>query len=774
MTDDQRDEGVLGGEMTPIHQPSPLADGRAGQAVPSDADSPHRGESPDVPGGPTGPSGDLTAWFMGPKAENAGVWEQLIQYVFGDYVHWRRNYFPNDPVIVPRHRRRDHEDWQDLLGGHLDVLLNVLKGDFPFYHPRYLAHMLSEQTLPSVLGWFAGMLYNPNNVTEEAAPVTVDLELQVGRIVAEMLGFKPSSAWAHITSGGTIANFEALWIARTVQFTPFALRDLCRDQRWDFQIKLPSGRRRPLRQLHDDAILLRLAPNEAIYMPRQLQRYLVDERGTAPATAGRLIEKTLRESDWNVGRVGFHAIAARLGKRPVVLAPATAHYSIAKACNLSGYGEQAVRVVPVDGRFRMDVKELERMIRELREDEYLAAVVAVVGSTEEGAVDPVHEIKFLRDRLSGRAEETARRPEDTSFWLHVDAAWGGYVSCLFRGHDALEKRRDHRGDLRTLALEYAEAIGASEEVFIDVGNVRRQRRKTRVFWNDKEVLAAYLAMAAADSITVDPHKLGYVPYPAGVVAFRNGIVTELVVQKANYIAEDGDRFTLDEPAAITGVGPFILEGSKPGAAAASCWLAHKSIPLTAQGHGRIIRETLLAAARLARYLDHHRHLYRQLEDELGSDEAAEPFSFTRLYEPDTNVVCFIVQPKAVQDGRLRDVDCGIERLNRLNLGIHERLGRPNELGGERLPYLHPFFVSRTRLEHTQYSSASMRPVLKRLGVSEGAYRTHGVFVLRSAVMNPHYRIAAHEAGKDYLMEFVKALHRAGREVIDAEPFRRTH
>ena len=711
--------------------------------------------------------GQVSAWFMGPKAEHSETLEEALRYVFTDYVHWRRNYFPNDPVIVPRHLRREHERWQDVLSGELDVLLNALKADYPFYHPRYLSHMLSEQTLPSVLGWFAGMLYNPNNVTDEAAPVTVELELEVGRMVAEMLGFRRDKAWAHLTSGGTIANLEALWAARTVQFTPFALREMCREEQLDFEIKLPSGRKRPLRRLADE-LLLRLAPNEAIFMPRQLQRFLVG-RGFEPANAGARIDDALLKSSWNVRRRGFGEIRAQLGKRPLVFVPASAHYSIAKACDVLGYGEDAVRKIAVDAHFRMDLRALEHAIGAVASDEYIAAVVAVVGTTEEGAVDPVHRIKFLRDRLSGRPidGEPQQRPREISFWIHVDAAWGGYIASLFRGHDTDRRNDPHdtRSDrLTELALEYANAIDAVEDIKIDVKYPSESVRKSRVWWNDKEVVAAFLALVDVDSVTVDPHKLGYVPYPAGIVAFRNGVVTELLAQKANYISETAGGLSLDK-SEIDAVGPFILEGSKPGAAAASCWLAHKTIPLNISGHGRIIRETLMAAGRLARYLDYHRHLYLELEDEAGGAESAEAFSFTRLYEPDTNVVCFIAQPKRLLNRKLVDADCSAERLNRINEDIYERMRRPSELGGDRLPYLHPFFISRTRLEHDQYAATSIAPVLKRVGVSEKEYRRAGLFVLRSAVMNPHYG-AAVLAGKDYLRDFVGALHRVARDVIN--------
>ena len=139
------------------------------------------------------PAYPLAAWFLGPRAENAAVWRELLDYIFQDYVHWRRNYFPSDPVVVNRVQRRSdsHEAWVDTLTASLDATLNKLKQHFPFHSPRYIAHMLSEQTLPSVLGYFAGMLFNPNNVTAEAAPITVELELEVGRMVAAMLGFNP-------------------------------------------------------------------------------------------------------------------------------------------------------------------------------------------------------------------------------------------------------------------------------------------------------------------------------------------------------------------------------------------------------------------------------------------------------------------------------------------------------------------------------------------------------------------------------------------------------
>src|SRR5579884_1484327 len=102
----------------------------------------------------------------------------------------------------------------------------------------------------------------------------------------------------------------------------------------------------------------------------------------------------------------------------------------------------------------------------------------------------------------------------------------------------------------------------------------------RIAWYDFDVYKAFLAIGGADSIVVDPHKMGYVPYPAGMVSFRDAQGADLVELKPDYISEDAEpeAGARQEPGrvrrAIEQIGTHILEGSKPGAAATACWLAH--------------------------------------------------------------------------------------------------------------------------------------------------------------------------------------------------------
>jgi glutamate/tyrosine decarboxylase-like PLP-dependent enzyme len=715
------------------------------------------------PPGDTAPSHDrqtqypLSAWFLGPRAENAGVWTELLDHIFQDYIHWRRNYFPADPWIVGRLKRRspEHESWLDLLTGHLDAILSELKFHFPLHSPRYNAHMVSEQSLPAVLGYFAGLLYNPNNVTGESAPITVALELEVGRMIAAMIGYNPKKAWAHICSGGTLATLEALWVARAVQFAPLIAREFCKEEGLGFRVRLPNGGDAPIVEL-DDRTLVSLRPQESSSVLRALAYHLETERQLTTAEALDRLNRAVSGSEFNIAQRGLGPILAATGLRPVVLASAAAHYSIAKACNVLGYGEAAARLIPVNERFQMDMGALEETLRGLAPDEYLAAVIGIVGTTEEGAVDPIHRIRFLRDR----SEQEWNR----SFWIHVDAAWGGYLRTLFNGLPV--RHVPHGAGLEAVCDEYIRALDLHERFELDVGLDHPDVRTLEVRWSDRETYAAFLAMADGDSTTVDPHKMGYIPYPAGVVAFRNGGVTEFVTQRAQYLSDERAGIgSFVEGSQFTGFGPHILEGSKPGAAALACWLAHRTIPLTAEGHGKVVRVTLLNARRLARLLAYHHHLFAKFERERAPDPPAPgPFTFFPIAEPETNLVCFVARPMAWDDHTMVPAPASLSEINRLNERVFSAASIPGSRSHHHLSAAQPFFVSRTRFEERQYRGRTLAHLLGQLQIPEEEYRREGLFVLRSTVMNP-WHSEAQQAGIDYLYELVRFLHRVTAESL---------
>ncbi|MGA8112173.1 MAG: pyridoxal-dependent decarboxylase [Actinocatenispora sp.] len=99
------------------------------------------------------------------------------------------------------------------------------------------------------------------------------------------------------------------------------------------------------------------------------------------------------------------------GYRPVVYCSEAAHFSTAQACAVLGLGRDAVRTVPVDGRFRMRTDVLAAELAALPADAVPVAIVATAGTTDFGSIDPLSDCRDLADRYDA--------------WLHVDAAYGG-------------------------------------------------------------------------------------------------------------------------------------------------------------------------------------------------------------------------------------------------------------------------------------------------------------------------------------------------------------
>ena len=725
----------------------------------------------------------ISAFFLGPHAENFDVFNKLIDEIMLDYIHWRRNYFSTDPIAIGQDDIRSNSQWYDDLDIELRRALNNLKAHYPFYSPRYMAHMLSEQTIPSMIGYFAGMLYNPNNVTDEAAPVTVDIEIEFGKMICEMLGYPKDNSWAHICSGGTLANLEALWVARETQFIPLIIKEFCEKKNWadKFEIKTPNGKKTAINTI-DQKTMIQLRPNEALYITKNLIEFIKKEYNYTTESALKQINDFIPKSAYSVKHRGIYSVLNTLGLKPVIFIPESAHYCFKKAVSILGYGESAIRPIPVTSNFRINVDELRNMILNLKDNEYVAGVVCVVGTTEEGAVDPVHRVKFLRDELE--------QNKNLSFWLHVDSAWGGYVRSLFIDkaykHINVKSELKMGNSLDQIVEGYINIMNATE-VFKNAYGKERQ-----LSWHNAEVIKAFLAMPDADSITVDPHKLGYVPYPAGVIAFKNKNVTQLVAQKAQYISDVSGKIEATELPDIIAVGSYILEGSKPGAAAMSCWLSAKTIPLNLHNHGKIIKTTLLDAQRFAYYIrQHHKITFITAEKELGYEKLPNtPFKFVPLYDNiDTNVVCFLVIPMAWEKAKMykngeinmsvshwghtppmqENTIWGLAELNRLNKAIYEDFTILNSPHAQKIPpYRQQFFVSKTMLDKSQYAYDSIKQVLSRLHIEKESYENEGLFVLRSTIMNPWYYTmykGTNEESIDYFNLFIRELHKSARSKI---------
>jgi glutamate/tyrosine decarboxylase-like PLP-dependent enzyme len=240
-----------------------------------------------------------------------------------------------------------------------------LRDNYPYHHPLYVGQMLKPPHPIARLAYSLAMFLNPNNHALDGGRASSAMEKEAVAEIARMFGWE--THLGHLCGGGTIANFEALWIAR---------------------------------ESH---------PGKAI------------------------------------------------------AASAQAHYTHSR---LSSVLAIPFRTIAADSLGRMDLLALEKGIASGE----IGTVVATLGTTAAGAVDPLPDIL-----------ETCRR---RNLRVHVDAAYGGYFTL--------------------------------------VNNLAPPARR------------AFDAIREADSIVIDPHKHGLQPYGCGCVLFRDPAVGRIYQHDSPY------------------------------------------------------------------------------------------------------------------------------------------------------------------------------------------------------------------------------------------------
>jgi glutamate/tyrosine decarboxylase-like PLP-dependent enzyme len=88
-----------------------------------------------------------------------------------------------------------------------------LADNYPFFHPQYAGQMLKPPSPVAVVAYLMAMLVNPNNHALDGGPATAAMEKEVVPRIAAMFHL-PAESLGHLTSSGTIANLEALFVAR--------------------------------------------------------------------------------------------------------------------------------------------------------------------------------------------------------------------------------------------------------------------------------------------------------------------------------------------------------------------------------------------------------------------------------------------------------------------------------------------------------------------------------------------------------------------------------
>lgn len=86
-----------------------------------------------------------------------------------------------------------------------------LHQNYPYFHPLYAGQMLKPPHPIARAAYMLATWINPNNHALDGGRASSQMEIEAVRELAAMFGW--NTHLGHLTSGGTFANLEALWIA---------------------------------------------------------------------------------------------------------------------------------------------------------------------------------------------------------------------------------------------------------------------------------------------------------------------------------------------------------------------------------------------------------------------------------------------------------------------------------------------------------------------------------------------------------------------------------
>jgi glutamate/tyrosine decarboxylase-like PLP-dependent enzyme len=98
----------------------------------------------------------------------------------------------------------------------LETVAHKLADNYPYFHPLYAGQMLKPPHPVARAAFALAMKINPNNHARDGGRASSEMEIEAVAEIARMFGW--AKHLGHLTSSGTIANLEALWIAG--QLTP--------------------------------------------------------------------------------------------------------------------------------------------------------------------------------------------------------------------------------------------------------------------------------------------------------------------------------------------------------------------------------------------------------------------------------------------------------------------------------------------------------------------------------------------------------------------------
>jgi len=667
---------------------------------------------------------EIMGWFMGTRGENAEVFSKFINETVNIITNRRKSFHPEDPSSITFEKKLSKgylSSMQSLSDNFYRLITFLNRYSVPFYSMRYQGHMLWDSTMPSMIGYFAGMLQNSNNVSTQASEATILLEKMVTKDICDMIAYGSTSEdiknniipWGHITCDGSVANLEAMWTARELKFMAVGIKQaILTEDEWkkamNISVTLPNGTEKKIVDL-DNWVLLNLTCDEVLRIPEKIAQAVYEPKTLEEKT--KVIGKVWGAftSKYSLNALGIleasNLYLSPMGiKSPAVVVPSSKHYSWPKGTSILGLGKNRENNIEASGLINVFVDENARMDTSLLRENLemcvklkkpVLMVVAVIGSTEEGAVDPLDEILEIRNEF--------RKKYNFDFNIHCDAAWGGYVtSAIRKDYDINWPETDASNNI--LSNPFIEDLS---EVHLS-DHVIKQLKRIRY----------------SDSITIDPHKMGYVPYPAGTISYRNKDIINLVTYSAPYIGGGDD---------LSALGQSGIEGSRPGAAASAIFLSHSVIRPSAKGHGKIINQSMKNATEFLK-------LIRKMGEGYENEFVIVPLP-KESELPDMNIVDYAFN-FVDKNGDLND---NIDKYNDFNKRI---FNYHNVNPGQNVEDF-KLLITMTTFEEKDYGIKFIEALKSRLKLVKES-EDIGLNYLRSVVMDPW---VAETKGKDLSSNF---------------------
>lgn len=605
-------------------------------------------------------------YFLGPKGEQRKFFQDMIELINNDMIFWRRNFHPKDSPTIP-YSHLTSPIGQSFQDHFMQSLIQLL-AELKTDMPFFSPRYIAHMTGDMTLPGIVGYYAGLLYHSNNVSAEASSATLKYELSVAK--DFSKLFGYDHENSFGHITSGGTVANLESVFYfkaTRFIPAIMALAIKTE-HLPWPDFLNQDLWSLLNTPLeqLPQLISKFKTYCSVHQKNYATLINTYSLATLGDQVF-------WEQLRIYFNQ---KIGL-PVIIVPSNAHYCWSKASHLFGIGRKQCLQVQMNSQLTMSMEHLKTILAECEKNKNpIIQLVCVLGSTEFGTFDNLPEIIKIKQSSS------------IYFPIHIDAAYGGYFKSIF----------EQGKQFPSIATQAQNTYPTIFKIFNETKNT--------------------------DSITVDPHKLGSTPYGAGVFLTKHGFSKDYVAEEAAYCLSQDQQSESDFP-----LGKYIIEGSKPGASAASVYFSNKIIPLNSDGYGGLIWDFCQVA-------NEFYHLIAQTNQ--TQDQFSKEFHIQVITPPQSNIICFYIKPNKLTN------------LNQLN-NFTESLVYdffPRET--DHIQNF-KFIVSKTKLYFSKFNEEDKCTIIPNIEINDDY-----LLLFRLVFMNRWFT-QENSPGKNYMNEFIDEI-----------------